>query len=169
MLLVKFRPDDRLVRSLDDQIEDTTAALDRAKAETTVEETTDIDPLRQSLNRAARQGRAAASGLSARRTSLTSELRDWRKRLHSSTARPVEHERLSRDVKRAEDKLVLYGQKQEEARIADALDRQKFERQHRRGAGPSVPADVTRTSSSTWLSGSWWRCSGRWGPRCCSR
>ena len=36
------------------------------------------------------------------------------------------HERLSHDIKLAEDKLDVYVKRQEEARIADALDRQKF-------------------------------------------
>ena len=45
-LLAKFRSDDRLVISLDDQIRDTKAALERARATTSVEETTDVDPLR---------------------------------------------------------------------------------------------------------------------------
>ena len=125
-LLVKFKPDDRMVRDLDKQIEETTGALAKAQSMTSVEETTDVNPLRQSLDGQLAQAELQRATLAARRTSLTSELREWRSRLQRLDSATVEHERLARDVKRAEDKLVLYGQKQEEARIADALDQQKI-------------------------------------------
>jgi uncharacterized protein involved in exopolysaccharide biosynthesis len=125
-LLAKFRSDDRLVVSLDEQIKDTTAALDRAKAATMVEETTDIDPLRQSLTAELAKAELTQAGLQARCVALAGDLKDWRARLHELDNDTVSHDRLSRDVKLAEDKLDVYVKKQEEARIADALDRQKF-------------------------------------------
>ena len=46
--------------------------------------------------------------------------------MHQLDGATDEHERLTREVKLAEEKLNVYVKKQEEARIADALDRQKF-------------------------------------------
>ena len=125
-LLAKFRSDDRLVVSLDDQIKDTTAALDRAKAATTVEETTDIDPLRQNITLELAKAELSQSGLQARCVALAADLANWRARLRELDNDTVAHERLGHDIKLAEDKLDVYVKRQEEARIADALDRQKF-------------------------------------------
>jgi uncharacterized protein involved in exopolysaccharide biosynthesis len=125
-LLVKFRPDDRLVRDLDDQIAETTAAMTRAEAMTSVEETTDVNPLRQRLDQDYAQAELTRAGLEARRTALAGELLSWRSRLRELDGATVEHDTLSREVKVAEDKAVLYGEKREEARIADALDQQKI-------------------------------------------
>ena len=125
-LLAKFRSDDRLVVSLDDQIKDTTVALDRAKAATTVEETTDIDPLRQNITLELAKAELSEAGLQARCVALAADLASWRARLHELDSDTVAYDRLSREVKLAEDKLDVYVKKQEEARIADALDRQKF-------------------------------------------
>jgi polysaccharide biosynthesis protein PslE len=125
-LLAKFRPDDRLVVSLDDQIKDTTAALDRAKSATTVEETTDIDPLRQNITLELAKAELSQAGLQARCVALAADLTSWRARLRELDSDTVAYDRLSHEVKLAEDKLDVYVKKQEEARIADALDRQKF-------------------------------------------
>jgi uncharacterized protein involved in exopolysaccharide biosynthesis len=125
-LLVKFRPEDRLVRDLDEQIAETTGALTRAQTMTSVEETTDVNPLRQRLDQELAQAELTRSGLEARRTALATDLVEWRTRLRELDAATVEHDTLTREVKVIEDKAVLYVQKQEEARIADALDQQKI-------------------------------------------
>src|SRR5438132_14352802 len=48
-LLTKFKPDDRLVQEVDEQIRITREALDKAERKTAVEEATDLNPLRQTL------------------------------------------------------------------------------------------------------------------------
>ena len=125
-LLVKFRPEDRLVRDIDEQIAETTAAMTRAQAMTSVEETTDVNPLRQRLDQELAQAELTRAGLEARRTALATDLLAWRERLRELDAATVEHETLSREVRVTEDKAVLYVKKQEEARISDALDQQKI-------------------------------------------
>lgn len=52
-LLVKFQPGDRLVKEVDEQIRTTTAALAKASQTTYSEKSSDINPLRQSLDSAA--------------------------------------------------------------------------------------------------------------------
>ena len=48
-LLTKFKPDDRLVREIDEQIRITREALEKAEGKSAVEEATGLNPLRQTL------------------------------------------------------------------------------------------------------------------------
>jgi uncharacterized protein involved in exopolysaccharide biosynthesis len=125
-LLTKFRPDDRLVREVDEQIRTTQNALARAEQKTSVEEATDLNPLRQTLETELSRGRLDQSGARARRDTLAGQLQQYEgslKKLESDTAR---HDDLQREKKEAEDNYQLYAKKREEARIADELDRQKI-------------------------------------------
>jgi uncharacterized protein involved in exopolysaccharide biosynthesis len=125
-LLTKFRPDDRLVREVDEQIRTTQNALARAEQKTSVEEATDLNPLRQTLETELSRARLDQSGSRARRDTLAGQLQQYEgslKKLESDTAR---HDDLQREKKEAEDNYQLYAKKREEARIADELDRQKI-------------------------------------------
>ncbi|HEY0347940.1 MAG TPA: Wzz/FepE/Etk N-terminal domain-containing protein [Pyrinomonadaceae bacterium] len=125
-LLTKFRPDDRLVREVDDQIRTTRDALAHAEQKTSVEEATDLNPLRQTLETELSRARLDQAGAKARRDTLAGQLQQYDgslKKLESNTAR---HDDLQREKKEAEDNYQLYAKKREEARIADELDRQKI-------------------------------------------
>ena len=125
-LLTKFRPDDRLVRELDDQIRNTREALTRAEGKTAVEEATDLNPLRQMLETELSRARLDQTGARARHDTLSGQLQQYEaalKKLESDTGK---HDDLKREVKQAEDNYQLYAKKREEARIADELDRQKI-------------------------------------------
>src|SRR5947208_11094503 len=65
-LLTKFRPDDRLVREVDDQIRTTRDALAHAEQKTSVEEATDLNPLRQTLETELSRARLDQAGAKAR-------------------------------------------------------------------------------------------------------
>jgi len=125
-LLTKFRPDDRLVREVDDQIRTTRDALAHAEQKTSVEEATDLNPLRQTLETELSRARLDQAGAKARRDTLAGQLQQYDaslKKLESNTAK---HDDLQREKKEAEDNYQLYAKKREEARIADELDRQKI-------------------------------------------
>ena len=125
-LLTKFRPDDRLVKEVDEQIRTTQLALDRAEQKTSVEEATDLNPLRQTLETELSRARLDQAGAKARRDTLTGQLQQYEgslKKLESDTAK---HDDLQREKKEAEDNYQLYAKKREEASIADELDRQKI-------------------------------------------
>lgn len=125
-LLTRFQPDDRLVVELDKQIEQTGAALARARTLTSVEQTSDANPLRQKLEMELADAELKLAGLQSRRSSLGAALAVSRSRLASLDSVTAEHDGLSREIKQAEDNLVLYSKKKEEARIADSLDEQKI-------------------------------------------
>jgi uncharacterized protein involved in exopolysaccharide biosynthesis len=125
-LLTKYRPDDRLVREVDQQIRTTQDALTRAEQKTSVEEATDLNPLRQTLETELSRARLDQSGAKARRDTLAGQLQQYDaslKKLESDTGK---HDDLQREKTQAEENYQLYAKKREEARIADELDRQKI-------------------------------------------
>jgi uncharacterized protein involved in exopolysaccharide biosynthesis len=125
-LLTKFRPEDRLVREVDEQIRTTRQALAKAESQTAVEQATDLNPLRQTLENEYSKARLEQSGAQARRDTLAAQLRDYEGALQKLEGDTTRHDDLQRQKKEAEENYQLYAKKREEARIADELDRQKI-------------------------------------------
>lgn len=125
-LLTKFRPEDRLVREVDEQIRTTREALMKAEQKTAVEENTDLNPLRQTLETELSRARLDQAGARARRDTLTGQLQQYEGALKKLEGDTAKHNDLQRQVKEAEANYQLYAKKREEARIADELDRQKI-------------------------------------------
>ncbi len=125
-LLTKFRPEDRLVREVDAQIRTTKEALDKAESQTSTEQATDLNPLRQTLETEYSRARLEQTGAQARRDTLAAQLRDYEGSLRKLEGDTTTHNDLQRQVKEAEENYQLYAKKREEARIADELDRQKI-------------------------------------------
>lgn len=125
-LLTKFKAGDRLVKEIDDQIQTTRAALDRATKQTAIEQATDLNPLRQTTAAELARAKVDQVGAQARRTSLAGQLRDYESQLSRLEGITARYQDLTRRVKEAEDNYQLYEKKQEEARIGDQLDQNKI-------------------------------------------
>lgn len=125
-LLTKFKPDDRLVKEVDEQIRITREALDKAEHKSAVEEATGLNPLRQTLETELARARLDQSAAMARRATLTGQLQQYQSALENLEANTAKHNDLKRQVKESEDNYELYAKKREESRIADELDRQKI-------------------------------------------
>src|ERR1051326_919032 len=125
-LLTKYRADDRLVREVDQQIQTTQEALSKAEGKTSVEEATDLNPLRQTLETELSRARLDQAGAKARRDTLAGQLQQYDASLKKLEGDTTKHDDLQREKKEAEDNYQLYAKKREEARIADELDRQKI-------------------------------------------
>src|SRR5256885_630903 len=125
-LLTKFRPDDRLVLELDEQIRTTREALAKAEQKTAIEEATDLNPLRQTLETELSRAKLEQAGAIARRGTLTGQVQQYQDALNKLEADTTRHNDLQREMKEAEDNYQLYAKKREESRIADELDRQKI-------------------------------------------
>jgi uncharacterized protein involved in exopolysaccharide biosynthesis len=125
-LLTKYRPDDRLVREVDSQIKTTQEALSKAEGKTSIEEATDLNPLRQTLETELSRARLDQAGAKARRDTLAAQLQQYDGSLKKLEADTTRHDDLQRQKKEAEDNYHLYAKKREESRIADELDRQKI-------------------------------------------
>jgi len=146
-LLTKYGPSYRLVREVEKQIRDTQATLEREQPATVVDQTDTVNPLRQSIEAELLHTETLTAGSWARRASLAKDLnyyRDRQQRLERITA---EHNELQRLVKVTEDNYVLYQKKEEESRIADAMDRQKILNVSivQRASPPALPMDRHRS------------------------
>jgi uncharacterized protein involved in exopolysaccharide biosynthesis len=124
-MVMKFRPDDRMVTELDEEIARTSAALNAAKHAQSVEQATDINPVRQNAEKDAVSEHTALAGLEAKRDVFRSTVADYKQKLFVMAAMSEQNDDLTRKVKEYEDNYLLYSKKGEEARIADALDRQR--------------------------------------------
>lgn len=125
-LLAKFQPNDRVVREVDEQIKNTTEALDKATKSTSAEESYDINPLRQTLEGELAKAKIEQSGRIALQKNLSEQVSQYEVKLAQMERVTPVHEKLSREVKKNAESYQLYAKKQEESRINDALDEQKI-------------------------------------------
>ncbi len=125
-LVAKFRSDDRLVTTVDQQIAEVQAALEQAKTTRATEETTDINPLHEDLKKDLATARMELAGALARRVSLARDVTGYRERLATLEGVSPEYDGLMREARLSEEDFLLHMKKEEEARIADALDKQKI-------------------------------------------
>jgi uncharacterized protein involved in exopolysaccharide biosynthesis len=125
-LLTKFQPNDRLVKEVEQQIKDTTEALDKATKMTSTEQSSDLNPLRQTLETELAKARLELAGQQARRDDMAQQVAQYKSVLERLELATNDHGDLQRQVKEIEGNYELYSKKQEEARIADALDQKKI-------------------------------------------
>ncbi len=125
-LLSKFQPEDRLVQEVSQEIANTQAGLEKAKKLTGSEQTTDVNPVRQSLELDLTRKQAELAGLEARRQTLLQQTTAYGVQLKKLGQSSTEYNDLIRGQKEAEENYLLYARKTEEARIADSLDKQKI-------------------------------------------
>jgi uncharacterized protein involved in exopolysaccharide biosynthesis len=125
-LTLKFLPGDRLVREVDEEIENTRVALDRAERVNAVEDITDLNPTWQAMQVDLATGRATKAAMEARRNALATVVDTHRAELVELQAATNQFDDLQRVLKETEESYLLYARKEEEARIADLLDQQKI-------------------------------------------
>lgn len=125
-LLAKFRPEDRLVKQVEQQIADTRATLERAVRTNATEQASDINPLRQSLDGDLARARMTQRVLVTRVAPLASQIAEFKREIANLERSTAAYTDLVREVKTLEENYQLYSRKWEESRIADALDRQKI-------------------------------------------
>lgn len=125
-LLAKYKPTERIVQEVDEQINLTTEALQKANQTTLVEQSSDLNPLRQTLETDLSKARIDQSGRLALRKNLLEQIQQYQAKLTGLEGATAIHDDLSRQIKQAEESYQLYAKKQEESRIADALDEKKI-------------------------------------------
>ena len=125
-LLTKFNPNDRFITELDDQIRDTSAALDQATGAKASEESTDVNPAWKALELESLQARLALSGLAGKAAELRRQAAGYRKESLALTESMPRYDVLVRQVTATREKYELYSKKEEEARVSAALDQQRI-------------------------------------------
>jgi uncharacterized protein involved in exopolysaccharide biosynthesis len=124
--LTKFRADDRFVVEIEQQITDTNTALEHAQGLSANEESTDVNPAWQALEAERMKARLALSGLESKAQQLRRELADYQKTALAFTEAAPEYDALVRRVTAARTTHEMYVKKEEEARIAEVLDKQRI-------------------------------------------
>jgi uncharacterized protein involved in exopolysaccharide biosynthesis len=125
-LLQRYTPQYRLVVEVDEQIAQTKSALENARTSQLRQETTEENPTMRWLENEISRVRTEHSAESARSKALQGALARYRAEAQMLGAADLEQGDLLRAMKAAEDKYVLYQRKEEEARIADALDQTRI-------------------------------------------
>ena len=125
-LLTKFAPDYLPVREVEKQIAQTRAAIAAAEQAPVHEQTTDSDPTYAWLREELAKNRTQLIALRARAQALAPVVETYRAKGRSLDETESTQQDLVRAAKASEENYLLYLQKQEEARIADALDRNRI-------------------------------------------
>jgi uncharacterized protein involved in exopolysaccharide biosynthesis len=151
-LLSKFAPDYPLVQEVEKQIAQTQAAIVAAQQSPVREQTTDRDPTYAWMREELAKNRAQLIALRARAEALDPVVKTYQAQTHSLDEKGTTQEDLVRTTKAAEQNYLMYLQKQEEARISDALDRNRIVNVAIAEAA-TVPALPTRSRLFTLLLG----------------
>src|SRR5437763_4280729 len=125
-LLTKFEPTYRPVQEVEQQIAETKAAIAAAEKAPLRDETTDRDPTYEALRSELAKSQTDLASLEARATATASLVRSYRAESQELDNKELLHQDMVRAAKADEDNYMLYLHKQEEARINDALDRQRI-------------------------------------------
>jgi polysaccharide biosynthesis protein PslE len=125
-LLTRYKPTDRLVEEVDQQIANTTASMNAALALKGSEDTTDVNPAWQQVQSALVQGRIERQALTAKASSLQSSISDLRGRLSQLQALDVAFNALEEKADQARSNFEVFSEKRDQAQIEDAMDERKL-------------------------------------------
>jgi len=121
-LLTKYQPTYRLVQEVDKQIADTTAAIAAEQSKPLKEETTDQNPTYNWMRTELAKAQSDYSALQARAAATATIVKIYESNARNLEEKGLIHQDLTRAAKTSEENYLLYLRKQEEARMADALD-----------------------------------------------
>jgi uncharacterized protein involved in exopolysaccharide biosynthesis len=125
-LLSKFEPTYRPVQEVEEQIVQTHAAIEAAEKTPLRDETTDRDPTYEAVRSELAKAKAELAGAEAGAVATTALVRSYRTENEQLDRKELLHQDMARSAKADEENYMLYLRKAEEARISDALDRQRF-------------------------------------------
>lgn len=121
-LLKLYEPSYRLVREVDEQIEQAKAAIATETVSPLREETTEKDPNYEWAKAELEKAQVEESALRGREARMEWELsQSWNRAQHLGES-AIRQQDLLRNLKTAEETYLLYARKTEEARIGDELD-----------------------------------------------
>ncbi len=125
-LLTKFEPTYRPVQEVEEQIAQTREAIATAEKTPLRDEVTDRDPTYEALRSELAKSKTELAATEARAAAMSALVRTYRTESQQLDHKEVLHEAILRAAKTDEENYMLYLHKQEEARISDALDQQRF-------------------------------------------
>jgi uncharacterized protein involved in exopolysaccharide biosynthesis len=125
-LAANYKPTDRLIQELDQQIATVQAALHEEKTVPTHEQTTDVDPAWQQLHNNYVQDQITRQGLNQRRASLNTRLDTLKHSLGDLQNVTAQFNNLQAQANELKENYELYLQKRDQAQIEDAMDEHKL-------------------------------------------
>jgi len=125
-MLAKYEPDYPLVKELEAEIADARKAIGQAEQSPVEEVTTDRAPVQDWLATELAKAETDRAQFEAEATATARTVRDYREAAQQLDRKERMQDDLVRGVKTAENNYLLYQRKREEARISDALDRQRI-------------------------------------------
>jgi uncharacterized protein involved in exopolysaccharide biosynthesis len=125
-LLTKFEPTYRPVQEVEEQIAQTREAIAAAEKAPLRDEVTDRDPTYEAMRSELAKAKTELAATEARGAAMSSLVRTYRTENQQLDRKELLHQDMLRTAKADEENYMLYLRKEEEARISDALDRQRF-------------------------------------------
>lgn len=125
-LLKRYPPTDRQVVAVNEKIAITQRAVADARNSPAGETATDVNPVWQTLNAAVATSSGELSGLGGQEAELRRQRKDADARLNELEQATTTFNALQRKVTQSQADYTAYAQKRDEARIAQALDREKI-------------------------------------------
>jgi uncharacterized protein involved in exopolysaccharide biosynthesis len=125
-LLNRYKPTDRLVTELDQEIVETTNAIETENKSQNVEETTDVNPSWQQLKTTLLQERLNHYALQAERAGLEQQLDQLRAQLVEAQGLEVTYGQLRSRADEAQSNYKTFVEKRDLARAEDAMDANKI-------------------------------------------
>ncbi len=125
-LLKRYSPRDRQVTEIDEKMATIRAAVTEAAQHPAGEEATDINPLWQQLKLAVVTSGSDISALGGQAAELKRQIAAAKMRLNQLEEASTAYGDLRRRVQQSQSDYTLYAQRRDEARISEALDREKL-------------------------------------------
>ncbi len=125
-LMTRFTPNDPLVKDVDQQIANTTAALSQATTARPHEVSSDVDPQWQASRRDLSTNLVTLTGMRARHASLTSQINSLQSDLNSVELQSGDYDALQQRVVDLENGYKAYVQKRDNSLVSDLMDEQKW-------------------------------------------
>lgn len=121
-----YAPDYRPLKDLDEQISRARAQMEAASAEPVREETTDVNPAYLWLTEELTKSEADLATYEAKASATSRNVQLYREEAVEFGRKQLEQDDLLRNAKAEERNFLLYLDKREESRIADAMDSKRI-------------------------------------------
>ena len=125
-LLAKYHPTDRRVQEVEAKIANIQGELKQAQQSKSVEEQSDLNPIRQTVEADLQQSTFRSAGLQAREKSLAAQVNQYEAKLQQLNQITGQNEDLQTKIKQDEANYDVYSKRREDARISHTLDNDKL-------------------------------------------
>jgi uncharacterized protein involved in exopolysaccharide biosynthesis len=125
-LLTGYRPTERIVQEVEQQITTVQDELARMRSANALETTSDINPLSLELKTQLAKAQISTSAIAAQRHSVETQKQRYIAQLNQLEGQSAEFDRLQKRVAEAQRNLDLAVQKRDQAVVDDALDKDRI-------------------------------------------